>query len=151
MNEHEILQLDGQICFRLYSMSRKMTQIYQPLLEKFHLTYPQYIVMLAVFEVEKIDFKELSERVNLKTGTLTPIVQKLEKIGYVIREKNPEDHRKINVVLSEQGRTLYEKILEVPIGLGERLQLTLEKYQTFVDELDVLDEMLDEALARETK
>jgi DNA-binding MarR family transcriptional regulator len=147
--ENELLQLDNQLCFRLYSISRKMTKAYQPLLEKFTLTYPQYVVMLALFEAKHIDFKELSERVNLKTGTLTPIVQKLEQIGYVSRETNPDDHRKINVVLTETGRTLEHDIIEVPIGLAQRLNLSLEKYATLIDELDELSEMLDEALAKE--
>lgn len=146
--ENELLQLDNQLCFRLYSISRKMTKAYQPLLEKFSLTYPQYVVMLAVFEAKKIDFKELSERVNLKTGTLTPIVQKLEQIGYVLRETNPDDHRKINVILTEAGLALEHDIIEVPVGLAQQLNLSLEKYSTLIDELDQLSELLDEALTK---
>lgn len=144
--EQDILQLDNQLCFRLYSVSRKMTKAYQPLLEKYNLTYPQYVVMLVVFEEQVIDFKELSKRVNLKTGTLTPIVQKLEQIGYVRREKNHDDHRKINVVLTPEGQELNKNIIEVPIGLAERLQVSVGKYNTLVSELDELDDMLTEVL-----
>lgn len=147
----DLLQLDNQLCFRLYSISRKMTKAYQPLLEKHQLTYPQYVVMLVMFEVESIDFKELSVRVNLKTGTLTPIVQKLEQIGYVRRETNPEDHRKINVVLSQEGHSLHQQIIDVPLGLAERLKLSVEKYSSLITELDELDELLDEALDECTK
>ena len=142
----DLLQLDNQLCFRLYSISRKMTKAYQPLLEKHQLTYPQYVIMLVMFEVGSIDFKELSVRVNLKTGTLTPIVQKLEQIGYLIRETNPEDHRKVNVVLSDMGHQLHQEIIDVPLGLAERLKLSVEKYSSLIIELDELDELLDEAL-----
>lgn len=146
--EQELLQLDSQLCFRLYSISRKMTKAYQPLLEKYNLTYPQYVVMLAMFEVTSIDFKELSDRVNLKTGTLTPIVQKLEQIGYVRRDKNPDDHRKINVVLTKEGHTLNTDIIDVPIGLSNKLKMSIDKYTTLVSELDELNDMLDTALSQ---
>ena len=144
--QEDLLQLDNQLCFRLYSISRKMTKAYQPLLEKHQLTYPQYVVMLVMFEVQSIDFKDLSVRVNLKTGTLTPIVQKLEQIGYLIRETNPDDHRRINVVLSAEGHQLHQEIIDVPLGLAERLKLTVEKYSTLITELDELDVLLDDAL-----
>ena len=120
-----ILDLDKQLCFRLYSVSRKMTKAYQPLLEKYDLTYPQYIVMLGVFETKKIDFKELGEKVNLQTGTLTPIVQKLEKMGYVKREKNTKDYRKINVTLTQKGESLNTEIIDVPFGLSTKLQISM--------------------------
>ena len=144
--EQDILQLDNQLCFRLYSVSRKMTKAYQPLLEKFNLTYPQYVVMLVVFEEQVIDFKELSKRVNLKTGTLTPIVQKLEQIGYVRREKNRDDHRKINVVLTPEGQELNKSIIEVPVELATRMQMSVDKYAALVTELDELDVVLDDVL-----
>ena len=144
--EQDILQLDNQLCFRLYSISRKMTKAYEPLLEKYHLTYPQYVTMLVVFEHEKIDFKELADRVNLKTATMTPIVQKLEQIGYVRREKNPEDNRKVFVTLTDDGKSLNTRITDVPIELAQRLQLTVDKYATLVDELDELDALLNNVL-----
>ncbi len=144
--EQDILQLDNQLCFRLYSISRKMTKAYEPLLEKYHLTYPQYVTMLVVFEHEKIDFKELADRVNLKTATMTPIVQKLEQIGYVRREKNPEDNRKVFVTLTDEGKSLNTRITDVPIELAQRLQLTVDKYATLVDELDELDALLNNVL-----
>lgn len=146
--EQDILQLDNQLCFRLYSISRKMTKAYEPLLEKYHLTYPQYVTMLVVFEHEKIDFKELADRVNLKTATMTPIVQKLEQIGYVHREKNPEDNRKVFVILTDEGKSLNTRITDVPLELAQRLQLTVDKYATLVDELDELDALLNQALSK---
>jgi DNA-binding MarR family transcriptional regulator len=123
-----------------------MTKAYQPLLEKYHLTYPQYIVMLGVFEDETIDFKDLSEKVNLKTGTLTPIVQKLESLGYVSREKNKDDFRKVNVVLTKKGKSLNMDIVEVPIQLAQKLQISINMYETLVKELDDLDALLTDVI-----
>lgn len=144
--DQSILDLDKQLCFRLYSVSRKMTKAYQPLLERYNLTYPQYIVMLGVFEDEMIDFKELSKKVNLKTGTLTPIVQKLESLGYVTRERNSNDFRKMNVVLTKKGKTLNLEIVDVPIQLAQKLQLSIDMYETLVKELDDLDEILSKVI-----
>jgi DNA-binding MarR family transcriptional regulator len=123
-----------------------MTKAYQPLLEKYHLTYPQYIVMLGVFEDQTIDFKDLSEKVNLKTGTLTPIVQKLESLGYVSREKNKDDFRKVNVVLTKKGKSLNMDIVEVPIQLAQKLQISINMYETLVKELDDLDALLTDVI-----
>jgi DNA-binding MarR family transcriptional regulator len=144
--DDEILKLDNQLCFRLYYISRKMTKAYQPLLKKYDLTYPQYIVMLAMFEDRKIDFKALSFKVNLAEGTLTPIIKRLEKMGYLKKEKNEDDQRKIDVILTKKGQNLNERIVDVPVGLAKRLQLSLERYQALVLELDELDKLLNQNL-----
>jgi DNA-binding MarR family transcriptional regulator len=139
----ELMKLDNQLCFRLYSVSKKMTKAYKPLLDKFNLTYPQYIVLLILFEHSSLDFKELSNIINLKTGTLTPILQSMEKKGYISRIKNKEDKRRINVSLTEEGKTLKNNISEVPVGLQEKLQITMSMYKTLVKELDELSSILD--------
>ncbi len=141
----EILNLDNQLCFRLYYISRKMTKAYEPLLKKYGLTYPQYIVMLGLFKSEKIDFKDLSQMVNLAPGTLTPILQRLEQMKLLSRDKNDNDSRKVDIVLSPQGKLLREQIVDVPQGLAEKLQISLEKYSLLIQELDELDHLLDEA------
>lgn len=145
----EILQIDKQLCFRLYAVSRNMTRLYQPFLEKYNLTYPQYIIMLVMFEHKKMDFKELSDIVDLKTGTLTPILQKLESIGYINKEKNVEDSRKVNIILSSKGIKLHKEIVEVPLGLGEKLKISETMYHTLVKELDELSIILKSASIKE--
>jgi DNA-binding MarR family transcriptional regulator len=140
----EMLYLDNQLCFRLYSISRKMTKAYEPFLEKYDLTYPQYVVMLALFKAEIIDFKDLSAEVNLSPGTLTPLLKRLEELSYLERVKNPEDSRKMNVILSKEGYELRDNIVDVPYGMAEKLQLSIEKYTTLIKELDDLNVMLDE-------
>jgi DNA-binding MarR family transcriptional regulator len=144
--DSEILKLDNQVCFRLYSISRKMTKVYEPLLKKYDLTYPQYIVMLGIFEHKTIDFKDLSQLVNLKPGTLTPILTKLESIGYILREHPEGDKRKINIILSKKGIELNREIVDVPIGLAESLQMSIKKYTALVTELDDLNFRLNEIL-----
>ncbi|MDY0316960.1 MAG: MarR family transcriptional regulator [Candidatus Izemoplasmatales bacterium] len=140
----EILDLDNQLCFRLYSISRKMTKAYEPFLEKYDLTYPQYVVMLALFKAEIVDFKDLSIEINLSPGTLTPLLKRLEELSYLERIKNPEDSRRMNVVLSKKGYELRENIVDVPLGMAEKLQLSIEKYTTLIKELDDLNLILDE-------
>jgi DNA-binding MarR family transcriptional regulator len=140
----DILLLDKQICFRLYRASKNMTRLYQPYLSKFNLTYPQYIVMLAMFEHKVLDFKDLSKIVDLKTATLTPIIQKLEEIGYLIKNKNEKDRRKVNVKLTKKGRELKEVILEVPLKVSEKLPISEEQYKTLVSELDSLTTLIKE-------
>lgn len=145
----EELKLNNQLCFRLYKASRNMTRVYQPLLEKYNLTYPQYIIMLVLFEREVIDFKELSEIVDLKTGTLTPIITKLEQIGYVSKEKNEDDSRKINVRITETGIKLKSSIIDVPLQLGSQLELSMEEYKTLVNELDNLIQKMKKEIENE--
>ncbi len=142
MND-ELLKLDNQLCFRLYYISRKMTKAYAPLLEKYGLTYPQYIVMLAMFEEKIIDFKELSEKVSLAEGTLTPIIKRLETIGYIKKIKNVDDSRKVDIAITKKGKILNEQIVEVPQGLAKKLQLSVEQYNSLIKNLDELNETLD--------
>lgn len=145
----ELLKLDNQLCFRLYSVSRKMTRLYQPWLQKYNLTYPQYIVMLVLFEYKTIDFKALSEKIDLKTGTLTPILQKLEEIGYLDRKPNPKDSRRKNIVLTKKGTQLQKDVVEVPIKLAGKLRELRDTYQGIITDLDNLKDVLDHAIAKQ--
>ena len=132
------LKLEHQLCFRLYSASRKMTRVYQPILDQHGLTYPQYILLMIMWEHEIVDFKDLSQRIDLKTATLTPIVQKLVKLGYLTKEKNPEDGRRINVGLTEKGKGLKALLTHVPMDLANCVGLEHDHYSTLITELDHL-------------
>lgn len=144
-NPYEALKLEHQLCFRLYAVSRNMTRLYQDLLEPFNITYPQYIILLVLFEHGEIDFKELSDKVDLKTGTMTPIIQKLEEMGYLTKEKNPSDMRRLNVSLTDKGRHLKEQIIHVPYELSKRLKMSYESYVTLIQQLDELAKTIDQA------
>jgi DNA-binding MarR family transcriptional regulator len=148
---NQILKLDNQLCFRLYAVSRNMTRLYQPFLDKHQLTYPQYVVMLVMFEEKEIDFKKLAERVDLRTATLTPIVKKLESLGYVSRKPNNLDQRKINVVLTPEGEQLKRNIVDVPLGTAEALGLDFDSYEVLVQKLDQLLDLLKNALEEQNR
>jgi len=144
MKENNLL-LERQICFKLYIASRKMTRLYQPLLENLGLTYPQYLTMLVLWEEGIIDFKDLGQRLDLKTGTLTPIVQKLEKLGHLTRVNNLKDKRKVDICLTKQGKDLLELAIDIPTNLAKNLMLDLESYSKYGQILDELVEKLNEA------
>lgn len=140
------LKLDKQICYRVYTASRLMTRLYQPLLDALHLTYPQYVTMMVMWEFESIDFRELGKILQMSTGTLTPIIQRLVKLGYVAKHKNPADDRKAIVTLTESGKQLKEDAQNIPESLAEKLDLSMEEYLEFVKTLDLLNSKLNQAL-----
>jgi len=125
-----------------------MTRLYQPLLQKFNLTYPQYIVMLVLFEHREIDFHKLSDIVDLKTGTLTPIIDKLVENGFVRKEKNKIDKRKVFIILTSKGITLHSEIIEVPITLASKAEISVDMYNVLVKELDSLSKILNNAVKK---
>lgn len=114
MDKYEALKLDNQLCFSLYALSREVIKLYKPLLDKHGLTYTQYVAMLVMWENEKIGFKELGKRLHLDSGTLTPVVKKLESMELVIKYRNKEDDRVVTVEITEKGRIMKDEILDVP-------------------------------------
>jgi len=114
MNEYDKIKLENQICFPLYALSREVIKLYKPILDEYNLTYTQYVTMLVIWEDEKIIFKKLGQRLHLDSGTLTPVVKKLESMGLIIKYRNKEDDRVVTIELTEKGRLLKEDILEVP-------------------------------------
>ncbi|HEY0706340.1 MAG TPA: MarR family transcriptional regulator [Polyangia bacterium] len=103
------LLLDAQLCFALYSTSLAMTKVYKPLLESLGITYPQYLVMLVLWEEDRIPLKTLSERLHQDPGALTPVVKRLEAEGYLRRKRSAEDERNLAIELTEKGRALRHK------------------------------------------
>jgi DNA-binding MarR family transcriptional regulator len=114
----DLLALGNQLCFALYSASLEMTKLYRPLLEPLNLTYPQYLVMLVLWEQSGILVKELGARLHLDSGTLTPLLKRLEKAGFVRRQRDPRDERGVLVSLTKQGEHLKAKALKVPQVIG---------------------------------
>lgn len=138
--DDEILKLENQVCFPLYALSREIIKLYTPLLDKFDLTYTQYVTMLVLWEHEQILFKDLAFRLHLDSGTLTPVLKKLESKGLVAKHRNKEDDRAVTVELTEKGRELKVEILEVP------RQLTA-KFSGSEETLVALKKYLDETLS----
>ena len=114
MCKYDKIKLDNQLCFSLYAVSREIIKLYKPLLDKHNLTYTQYIARLVMWEEEKSLFKELGKKLHLDSGTLTPVVKKLESMDLVTKYRNKEDDRLVTVELTEKGRLLKEDILDVP-------------------------------------
>ncbi|NOK19503.1 MarR family winged helix-turn-helix transcriptional regulator [Corallococcus carmarthensis] len=127
MSTEDLLRLDLQLCFPLYAASRAMVQAYTPLLAKLGLTYPQYLVMLVLWETDGVTVKELGEKLYLDSGTLTPLLKRLETQGFVRRERSTEDARSVTVSLTPQGRALRRKAASIPEAIVCRTGLTLEE------------------------
>jgi DNA-binding MarR family transcriptional regulator len=109
-----LLALDNQFCFALYSASHAMTKTYKPMLDRLGLTYPQYLVMLVLWEQDAILVKEIGARLFLDSGTLTPLLKRLEANGLVSRNRDPHDERQVRIVLSAQGRALRQQAEQIP-------------------------------------
>jgi DNA-binding MarR family transcriptional regulator len=113
------LLLDNQLCFALYSASLAMTKLYKPLLESLGLTYPQYLVMLVLWEQDGLTVSALGERLYLDSGTLTPLLKRMEQSGLLLRQRAADDERKVVVTLTTPGRALKDQAASVPACLVE--------------------------------
>ena len=127
MKREDSLKLDNQICFPLYVASKEITRRYLPLLKELDLTYTQYITLLALWEKDHITVKELGERLYLDSGTLTPLLNKLENKGYIIKNKSDKDGRELVVCVTEEGYKLKEKALNVPPSIARCVCLEKEE------------------------
>ena len=121
--------LDDLLCFALYAASRAVTKRYGPLLEELGLTYPQYLVMLVLWEHGSVPIKDIGAALQLDYGTLTPLIKRLESAGLVRRERSAEDERTVRVSLTEQGAALREKARNVPFVIAEAMGLELEEFR----------------------
>ena len=115
--EEELLKLDNQLCFALYVTSKEIIKKYKALLEPFDLTYTGYITMLALWEKDDVTVKALGERLYLDSGTLTPLLKKLENKGYIERRRSLEDERQVNILLTDAGRAMRDEAGQIPKGL----------------------------------
>ncbi|SDL00817.1 DNA-binding transcriptional regulator, MarR family [Nocardioides sp. YR527] len=121
------LALDQQVCFGLAVAARSVIALYRPLLEPMGLTHPQYLVMLALWEEEPLRVSELSRKVQLDPGTLSPLLKRLEAQDYIRRERNKSDERSLAVVLTERGRALRDDAEKIPPAIVERLDMSVEE------------------------
>lgn len=139
MEDYSNLKLDNQVCFRLYAASREIIKKYKPLLDEHNLTYTQYLTMLVLWEEEKITVKNIGKRLRLDSGTLTPLLKKLEAMELVIKYRDPKDDRSVIVQITEKGRNLKDAVKEIP-------QKALCSVGIPVEELIALKEILDSVL-----
>lgn len=121
------LKLDNQLCFALYSGSRHIVRLYQPVLAALDLTYTQYITMLVLWEHGSISMKELGDKLYLDSGTLTPLLKKLEALDLVKRVRSESDERVVDVTLTEKGQALKEEAKAIPTKIASCLNLTRDE------------------------
>jgi MarR family transcriptional regulator, organic hydroperoxide resistance regulator len=138
----DVLRLDRQICFRLYAASNLLTRLYRPVLRELGLTYPQYLVMLTLWEGAPQSVGDIGERLYLDSGTLTPLLKRLEAAGLVSRERDATDERRVLVTLTKAGRALKLQAKKVPATLARGLNLqpsqVIELRRTVDDMIGVL-------------
>jgi len=138
MNAYNSIKLENQLCFPLYAISREIIKLYKPVLDPFNLTYTQYITMLVLWEEEEITFKKLGEKLHLDSGTLTPVLKKLEAMQYIHKYRSKEDDRVVIVELTKEGYLLKEKIIDVPNQVACNIDLSSEDSQSLKKILDKL-------------
>ncbi|MBR0172707.1 MAG: MarR family transcriptional regulator [Lachnospiraceae bacterium] len=130
---YESLKIGSQLCFPVYACAKEITRAYKPFLDKFDLTYTQYITMMVLWERGKVNVKTLGECLLLDSGTLTPVLKKLENKGYIIRGRSKSDERNLEVTITEQGEQLKEQALAIPQQMGACMNLQPEEMKTLYD------------------
>ncbi len=136
------LLLDNQLCFALYAASKAMIQAYRPHLEPLGITYPQYLVFMVLWEEEGITLKHLGERLSLDSGTLTPLIKRLEKEGFVTRERSTKDERAIQIRLTQKGHKLRNKASFIPQKMLCQVNLDIPLLEKMRADLKTLLKML---------
>ena len=143
---HTELKLDNQICFRVYTAARLITQAYTPMLNQLGITYPQYLVLMVLWEKDHQPVNDIAHRLLLETNTVTPLLQRMEKLGIVTRKRGEEDKRQQIVSLTQKGIDMEEQAYNIiPAGMGKELSacpFKLEDYAKFASDLDTIIETL---------
>ncbi len=139
------LQLDNQLCFLFHRISRELTAAYRPLLADLGLTYPQYLVMLVLWEDDGLGVGEIGARLSLDSGTLSPLLRRLESNGLVIRRRAAEDERRVTIHLTPTGRELEQRAASVPAALAAQMVDDLTEYDAAKASLKALADRLQAA------
>lgn len=136
------LLLSNQVCFLFYQIDREITSLYRPFLDRLGLTYPQYLVMLVLWEEDNIAVGHLVERLALDTGTVSPLVKRMEKAGLLIRSRDDNDERVVRIILTEKGTALKKTAASVPDSLASCLDLSHGEYLKLKKEMTSLLEKI---------
>ena len=139
----DLLKLDSMLCFAVYAAGHAFTRFYKPRLDALGLTYPQYLVFLVLWEGDGLTVKALGERLLLDSGTITPLLKRLEARGLVERRRDAEDERQVRVLLTEAGRSLREQAQSIPLAVGKASGLSMDGADALRQELVSLRERLD--------
>ena len=129
------LHLDNQLCFALYSASLTMTKIYKPMLDAIGLTYPQYLVMVVLWQEDGLIVSEIGERLLLDSGTLTPLLKRMETSGLLARQRDREDDRRVRVNLTSEGNVLRLKAAEIPSCIRDITGCSLSELRSLIQHI----------------
>ncbi len=140
------LQLDNQICFAVYSTAHAFNRVYKPLLDRLGLTYPQYLVMLVLWERDDVPLKDIGERLFLDSGTLTPLLKRMEAADLIRRTRSTEDERQVLIALTPKGQALKEKARSVPEGILASSACSIGELSAIRNEIVGLRDRLNAAL-----
>ena len=141
--EYEHLKLGNQVCFPIYAASRLITRAYQPLLDKLNLTYPQYLVMMVLWENDQVSVNSITEKLILNTNTVTPLLKRMEVQGLITRRRSETDERSIVVGLTGKGLKLREQASEVPMQLARKLDVGELSIDEIIDLRDKLNRLIE--------
>ncbi|WP_143315237.1 MarR family transcriptional regulator [Clostridium sp. HBUAS56017] len=142
MDKYDCLKIENQLCFPLYAAAREVIKQYTPILDKYNLTYTQYIAMLVLWEKEKATVKEIGKILHLDSGTLTPLLKKIESMGLITRYRDVNDDRVVIAELTEKGLELKDEVIGVPNEIICKVNLPMEKAIQLKKLLDELLEIL---------
>ncbi|BFH63881.1 MULTISPECIES: MarR family winged helix-turn-helix transcriptional regulator [Paenibacillus] len=155
MNSKEIipqLQLENQLCFAVYACSREITKFYQPYLDKLGVTYSQYLVLMVLWEQGQCTVKELGEALFLDSGTLTPLLKRLQAAGLINRERSTEDERKVIITLTEEGVKLRDRATIVPEAMANEICMSGGEFNRLLAEFKkLLDRVHEVNMQRDGK
>lgn len=143
MADNSMPTIDQMLCFAVYSAGHAFTRFYKPRLDALDLTYPQYLAFLVLWEKDDITVKALGERLFLDSGTITPLIKRLEARGLVSRHRDPDDERHVRIRLTDEGRALKAKAMAIPLAVAKGTGLTREGADVLLAELIALRDRLN--------
>ncbi|GAA3399704.1 MarR family winged helix-turn-helix transcriptional regulator [Paenibacillus hodogayensis] len=149
MNRDDSLTLDNQLCFALYACSREMTKLYRPFLDELELTYTQYVALLALWEQDDVTVKQLGSRLYLDSGTLTPLLKKMEQAQLIVRARDAADERNVRIRLTERGGTLKQKVCDAQQKAFSRANIPAEETKELRDRLTRLLQQIHQTTTEE--
>ncbi|SEM71860.1 DNA-binding transcriptional regulator, MarR family [Mesobacillus persicus] len=142
MDSEQFLKLDNQLCFAIYACSREITRLYRPFLDGLGITYPQFLTLTVLWEHKRLTVKEIGERLYLDSGTLTPMLKRMEALELVKRVRGTEDERKVYIALTERGEQLREEALNFPEKCIPHFGLTKDEYLGLLKQMNEMIESL---------
>lgn len=142
--KYEALKLDNQLCFPLYACAKEIVRRYKPFLDDIDLTYTQYIAMMVLWEEKKINVKDLGGRLYLDSGTLTPVLKRLEQKGLISRQRDDKDERVLIVSITQEGEALKEKAVEIPYKMAGCVKLDAQEAKELYEILHKLLRVFEE-------